>query len=347
VKERFIFLDGLRGVAAMMVVIYHFTDRTSNPLLQNAYFAVDLFFVLSGFVITKAYSERIQNGMLLTAFIAMRLKRLYPMFLAGLVTGGMALCLIAFRQKTDMSSFDILISMIVNAAYLPYLFPSNYRIGEAIFSNAAFPVNPPAWTLFFEFYVNLIFFWLWRSSYLTTLRLFLIFFAALQVYFELIYTDLSHWGWGTSPLHLFVGLNRTIYGFAGGVLIASLPKIKLSSKYMLAVASFIVIAFCLTCALPHGRDSFFFAVLLAPILVWAGSHIVLGPVTSRIAAWMGELSYPLYCIHFPILLAASSFHFVQGIVWPLVFAAASVFVAFCFSRYFEKPIRQTLEKKVS
>ena len=84
-------LTGLRGIAACLVVLYHFTPADKLPLapLRNAigrgYLWVDLFFVLSGFVIALNYSEMFRDGFRFGAFgkfLIRRVARLYPLYLA-------------------------------------------------------------------------------------------------------------------------------------------------------------------------------------------------------------------------------------------------------------------------
>ncbi len=81
---KFTVLDGLRGVAALCVVQTHTQDLLLGDTLPTAYLAVDLFFLLSGFVLAHAYEERLRQGMTLHRFMLARLVRLYPLYLAGI-----------------------------------------------------------------------------------------------------------------------------------------------------------------------------------------------------------------------------------------------------------------------
>jgi peptidoglycan/LPS O-acetylase OafA/YrhL len=128
-------------------------------MMKNAYFAVDLFFALSGFVIAKAYGMRIAAGMSFGHFAILRIKRLYPMFAVGLGLGAVALLMKSSFGQSDFSVAKTFASVLVNAFYLPFLFPGAVSIGDGVIKGASFPSNGPAWTLFFEFYVNLAFFW--------------------------------------------------------------------------------------------------------------------------------------------------------------------------------------------
>ena len=84
-KSHFEVLDGLRGVAAIAVMLFH--SYHAEGLFHNAWSAVDLFFLLSGFVIAYSSDEHLQHGMPATQFLLRRLIRLYPMIVLGTLVG--------------------------------------------------------------------------------------------------------------------------------------------------------------------------------------------------------------------------------------------------------------------
>ncbi len=143
----FAILDGLRGVAAICVVLFHLTIKPAALLpipayggfLNHAYLAVDFFFLLSGFVITHAYEQRLRSGLNFSDFCCVRLVRLYPMFIAGLVIGAVGAIL-----QGGPGHFSFL-SFVQQALFIPH-----YRHNEF-----AFPYNLPAWSLMFELIINL------------------------------------------------------------------------------------------------------------------------------------------------------------------------------------------------
>ena len=89
-KPRYEILDGLRGVAALMVVLFHIFETYSKgpaeQIINHGYLAVDFFFVLSGFVVGYAYDDR-WNKMTTWGFFKRRLTRLHPMVIAGTLVG--------------------------------------------------------------------------------------------------------------------------------------------------------------------------------------------------------------------------------------------------------------------
>lgn len=90
-KPRYEILDGLRGVAAMIVVAFHlfetYSPGVTGQILNHGYLAVDFFFVLSGFVIGYAYDDRWGKGMGTWTFFKRRLIRLHPLLIMGTLVG--------------------------------------------------------------------------------------------------------------------------------------------------------------------------------------------------------------------------------------------------------------------
>src|SRR6185437_6209521 len=77
-------LDGLRGVAALAVVLYHYA---SDLIAPHGYLAVDLFFAMSGFVIASAYEAKLKDGLDVRGFLGIRAKRLAPLWMLGAIVG--------------------------------------------------------------------------------------------------------------------------------------------------------------------------------------------------------------------------------------------------------------------
>ncbi len=157
-NHRFNTLDGLRGVAAIAVIFFHFTQHTTLRLFSGAGLAVDLFFCLSGFVIAHSYQQRLIGGMSFKDFFLKRLVRLYPMFhMIGLMLGALALLMKSAYSQTSLTLHQTLSSIALNAFYVPYLSDFYIQIGKDKIDSALFPTNDPAWSLFFELLVNIVF----------------------------------------------------------------------------------------------------------------------------------------------------------------------------------------------
>jgi len=130
-KHRFHVLDGMRGVAAILVMLVHYYSDFYLRCLKNTFLAVDFFFVLSGFVIFHAYGEKLLNGLAASEYLARRVGRLYPMLALGLLIGLPAFYVHTVSSPGDYTRHDIVSTLASNFAMLPYirgkmhLFPSD------------------------------------------------------------------------------------------------------------------------------------------------------------------------------------------------------------------------------
>ena len=130
-KPHYELLDGLRGVAALIVVCYHifegfsFAEITNGAgdgmihILNHGYLAVDFFFLLSGFVLSYAYDGR--SEMKKTDFFKRRLIRLHPMLVMGAFVG-MICFLIGGSQQwngTQVPFYLTLLCFVLSALMLP------------------------------------------------------------------------------------------------------------------------------------------------------------------------------------------------------------------------------------
>jgi peptidoglycan/LPS O-acetylase OafA/YrhL len=133
-KPHFVVLDGLRGVAALCVVIFHFGEMVisdySKLWIGHGYLAVDFFFCLSGFVLGYAYDDRITT-MGLGSFFKARLIRLHPLVVFGSVLG-----LIAFYANP--------FGVPPGYGMIPYA--AIHGGGQSLFG-----LNAPSWSLFWEY----------------------------------------------------------------------------------------------------------------------------------------------------------------------------------------------------
>jgi peptidoglycan/LPS O-acetylase OafA/YrhL len=280
--RRYATLDGLRGVAAFAVLMLHI-DHPSFGMPQATYTAVDLFFLISGFVIAQAYEGRIaQSGVL--AFLRARLIRLYPMLLIGLlILPAYFVAVYARHGILPAAPGQILGSLGASLLFLPSRLPAS-SLWDASF---LFPLNGPIWSLMLELVVNLAYAlalpWLSRRALAFIVLASGAVLVATQIHLGGL--DLG-WGWP----NLWGGLPRATFSFFLGVLIFRLdiPRPVLPPWLVLA-------------AVP--------ALMFAPpiLAILVGYPLVLIAATraeapgSRAMAAMGALSYPLYVIHLPAL----------------------------------------------
>ena len=154
-RPRYQLLDGLRGVAALVVILFHFGEgfatSSVDQMMNHGYLAVDFFFVLSGFVIGYAYDGRWANHRMTSGrFMLRRIIRLQPMVVLGAVLG-LAAYIIGGCQRWDgaaVSAWPMAVAFILAILVLP-VFPGTDA--DVRGNNEMFPLNGPEWSLFFEY----------------------------------------------------------------------------------------------------------------------------------------------------------------------------------------------------
>jgi len=195
----------MRGIAALLVAVYHFQER-QNLDHVGGYLAVDLFFFLSGFVIALNYTARLSDGLPLRSFLKLRVARLYPVYAFGLILG-ISRQLLA-HALGDARAMDWLL-LASAAAFGFVMLPSPMH-------SQLFPLNGPSWSLFFEMAINLIFaagLWRVRSRAIFAMAL-LSGLLMIQTIGPPYYFN-AGWAWDS----FVAGLARTIFSFSAGVLI--------------------------------------------------------------------------------------------------------------------------------
>jgi len=286
-------LDGIRGIAALLVAAYHFSYQFGSPPFPG-FLAVDLFFVLSGFVIALNYEGRLAAGLSAAAFMRLRVMRLYPLYLVGWAIGFAKLA-----ARTAASADGAMpAAMLAKAALL------NGLVLPIFGGQELFPINGPGWSLFFEFAINLAF----------ALVLFRLRRAALVAISAVALATL---GWLVVPPELFNmgwndatfagGVARTVFSFCVGILIcrnaATNPQRAVTWLCLLPVAG-AVLAIALRI---HGPAAFWrewsVVAFAFPAIVWFGVRWETPPPLRHAFDGLGALSYPVYIIHIPMIFA--------------------------------------------
>jgi peptidoglycan/LPS O-acetylase OafA/YrhL len=145
-------LDGIRGVAALSIVTFHEGPWLGQLSPRAGYLAVDLFFVLSGFVIAEAYEGRLSEGSMTTlGFLKTRAIRFYPLFVAGIILGcgEPAMSLALHRGYIVPVEHDAWWSLVPGLFMLP--------CPPFASSTALYPLDSVFWSLLFEMLVNVLF----------------------------------------------------------------------------------------------------------------------------------------------------------------------------------------------
>ena len=143
-QHYFHLLDGLRGIAALIVMFRHTGYFWGGWTIPQSYLAVDLFFVLSGVVVANAYEARLRAGLAPARFALLRLIRLYPLYLLGSLIGLVPVVAALLGLAPSSLASPLPLVLLAAALLLPLVSDPNL-----------FPLNTPAWSLFFEMLANL------------------------------------------------------------------------------------------------------------------------------------------------------------------------------------------------
>ncbi len=348
-KDHFLALDGLRGVAALAVLVMHRGRWFYAPggFLGHGYLAVDFFFLLSGFVIAFAYDRRIQAGMTPWTFMRLRLIRLYPLIFLGMLLGA-AWPLI--RILTDMRGAPDPGALAYDLIRGLSLIPDDYAPGAG---DSIFPLNGPTWSLFFELLVNLVF-------VLIGPRLSLKVLAAIVTLSAVAMTWAAFHGGvdvGGRPSTILAGFPRTGVGFFGGALLYRLIVAGRARSWSLPrlPAPFLTCGLGLTAILcvPRAIQPVFdllalfvlFPALVAFAAAPGAASAGFGAKLSRLA---GDLSYPVYVLHYPLYVLIGGLGFRMGGLnipppWRGLLSAAIVIgAAWAALKLYDEPLRRRL-----
>ncbi len=346
-RKYFTGLDGLRGIAALAVVLYH-TLPPSFQLLPRSYLAVDLFFALSGFVLFHIYMPDEARPIDRRTFLAQRLIRMYPLYALGTI--GVFVLLLMGAMIGDGAHPAIgpmLASGLLNLFFLPV--PPI----DIFYGNSAFPFNFPAWSLFWELAVNVLFVMIARHLTASALKSLLVLGAALLAATALNHgsldlgsTHASFWGGGSRVLYSF---------FIGGFVYRLWQTGRFNFTLPVPLAALMVTAsFAPPAAGSMGALwDLMMALIGYPALLLGTANAAIGPRTARLCREMGLASFAIYALHAAVLafIRMAAPH-VTGqpigdfpAVWAGPILGICVIVAVVADRWFDTPLRRWLSRR--
>ena len=343
-NQRFVVLDGMRGLAAIAVITDHVHSPIAEALLPGRYLAVDFFFVLSGFVLAHVYGPRLQRNLSLFEFMRVRLIRFYPLYIVGLLAGAALMALHAVRGWNEATLDHVAASTVFGLAFLPV--PPNF----SIWPDAPFPLNGPSWSLFFELFINAVFaaivLWLTpRRSALIALG-----GAVALVAFTYLSGEL---GGGHRWSNFLGGFARVTLGFFAGVCIYQL-RAYWRAPTLPAWAGF---ALLLAALMAHAPDrdwrmafDMIASIVVFPLLVMMCADSPISGRFARLPAWMGAVSYGVYVLHVPLWgwlrVAMETFGVhLPGLANVALVAALAVSAAWLLDKIYDAPARRFLGRR--
>jgi len=294
-KKHFEILDGLRGIAALAVVTFHFmewiyTDASKN-FIGHGFLAVDFFFCLSGFVIGYAYDDRIAK-VGLVVFFKSRIIRLHPLVIAGSVLGLLAFLFDPFGGHPELySSAKIALAFLCSILLIPL--PVIEDRGFNLFS-----FNAPSWSLFWEYVANIVYaFVLYKISRGFLLLLTIISAAALCFVSYRSGNLLGGWSGPT----FWDGGARISYSFLAGLLIYRSNWIVSNKLGFAGLAVLLFLAFIMPFSKWNWLSESLVVLVYFPLLIALGAGATLTPGLKNVCLFSGKISYPLYMTHYAVL----------------------------------------------
>ena len=360
-KSHYQILDGLRGVAALIVVIFHTFEPWSDgdhkrQILNHGYLAVDFFFLLSGFVVAYAYDDR-WSRMTQWDFYKRRLIRLQPMVIMGSIIGAIFFYTQAgpvFPLIAATPVWKLLLVMVVGCTLIPLPVSMDIRGWSEMH-----PLDGPAWSLFFEYVAN-IFYAVGVRKFSNKLLGVLVFLSGVLLLHLAVTSPLGDviGGWSLDATQLHVGFARLLYPFFAGVLLMRLGK-RIHVKGAFGWCSLLVVlALCIPrigaghAVWINGLYDALCIILIFPVIVLMGAtKEVSSGVSEKVCRFFGEISYPLYITHYPLIYLYTEWvgkakpSPAYGTIMGAGLFVAAVTIAYGCLRLYDLPVRNWLTRR--
>jgi peptidoglycan/LPS O-acetylase OafA/YrhL len=338
-------LDGLRGVGAFLVVMRHVPMFFGPIRVPESFLAVDLFYLVSGFVVAHAYGERLRAGASFWGFVKTRIIRLYPLYLVGLALGTVsAVYAITVDPKGWWTPLKLVEAITTGLVLIP-MFPGLGASGSAL--------DGPVWTLLPELVANFVYAGFIKLMKNWVVIGIMLISAAAITYGELRFHTLDI---GYNPTDQWAALARVGYSFFAGVLMFRLSKGREQLLPWMSWACMIFLTVLLAWRPAKGEVAWFelgTVLLVFPALLLIGSRFEPGPKVGAFFAHIGLVSYAIYLIHQPIGHILQPFlhgkfalpHGWPDVIFGAAFIVALVFIASWLDRFYDAPVRAWLRKR--
>lgn len=358
-KPHYNILDGLRGIAAIVVVCFHlfeaFATSHLDQRINHGYLAVDFFFILSGFVVGYAYDDR-WGKMSIKNFLKRRVIRLHPMVVVGAIIGAV---MFYFQGCSvwDVSKITVgmlLLSTLMNAMLIPSTPGFEVRgVGEM------FPLNGPTWSLFFEYIGNILYALFIRRLSTAWLKV-LVVAAGCGLASFAIFGPLGDIcvGYSLTGTEFTGGSLRLLFSFSAGLLMSRVFKpVKIRGAFWLCGVLIVALL-----AVPRigGAEHLWmngiyetlcFAVFFPLIVFLGASGKTTDKYTTRICKFLGDISYPLYIVHYPFIYLYFAWVKNENLTFAESLPGAAALVVGCMAlaygclKLYDEPVRKYLSKK--
>jgi peptidoglycan/LPS O-acetylase OafA/YrhL len=354
-SHRFLFLDALRGVAALFVVLFHFPKVMTSSFATNGALAVDFFFCLSGFVIAFSYENRLNETLSFKDFAVARWIRLYPIYALGSLIG-LLIGILVQRFVFHSGSWSSWLSLFTLALFWwpTRLSPLN--------QSDNYPLNGPAWSLFYEIFANFAYALLVKLKIARTPVLLCIVIGSLALLLKTVVSG-GKLDAGARQADFGLGFARVAFSFFFGILIYRFYRFRKKNTgddvrtwWLLPLIITLVLIAIFNSPFSWMSTEGFRLIAISlcfPAMVYCGAVARLPHSFARLSAALGELSYPLYLLHMPFVslmraqhiehFAATHTTFVHCIVLCIVVILAPV--SWWVGEYVDAPIRRSLTRR--
>lgn len=378
-KPRYEILDGLRGVAALMVVAFHLFETYSKgpafQIINHGYLAVDFFFVLSGFVIGYAYDDR-WDRMTTWGFFKRRLTRLHPMVIIGTLIGAALFFFQDARMFPNIMQtplWKFLLCLVMGLVMIPCGAGLDIRGWGELNS-----FNGPNWSLTLEYCGNILYAFVFRHLPKAALALLCVCSAFFTLDLTLgwdvfgLFPDGPQYnvigGWSLNAQQMYIGFTRLLYPFLCGLLISRILPARRSENNPSGspihlkggfwwCSLVLVLIMSWPCiggrqAVPDGIFQAISILAVFPLIVLAGA----GSVTThrwstQVCQWLGDISYPIYITHYPLIymqLAWAEKHPDAPLYMHIAVAVGVFFLAILLAwallKVYDQPVREWLKE---
>lgn len=367
-KPHYELLDGLRGVAALLVVFYHIFEGLSFAAggtlittINHGYLAVDFFFILSGFVIGYAYDDRWKRNMTLGNFFTRRLIRLHPMIIMGTIIGAITFCIQGSVQwdGSHVATSAVMLALLAAMFFIPAYPGAGYDVRG---NGEMFSLNGPSWSLFFEYIGNILYaLFIHRLSNKGLAILVALSGIGLAWFalFDIAGYGMLGVGWTLDGANFWGGMLRMLFPFSLGMLLSRhFRPIKTRGAFWICSAVLLIL-FCIpyiegkspVCL--NGVYELICTALIFPALVWiAASGKTTDKQSTRICRFLGDISFPLYAIHYPLmylfyawLIKNKLYTFTECWQMAALVYTGSILLAYLCLKCYDEPVRKWLSRK--
>ena len=345
---RLLWLDGARGIAAVAVMCYHYEELLHlGPLLSSAYLAVDLFFMMSGFVLSHSYEAKLRSGRLPTGkYMLSRAIRLYPTFLIALALGAAYYGSKIVLRTADAPDTSALMSILSrNLFFLPV------TAGNLV-PSGIYPLAPSGWSLATEVVASILYGVLLARA---STRLLIGFAVAFGAVFLADVAAFGSYDLGWGVQNFVPGIFRTLFEFTTGILLYrmssySSAKRWLSPAVLLAAVTGVFVLVTSPSFLVIGLSCY---LLFPAFILSAEGRAVTGFLQATFHE-LGSVSYAVYLLHTPMFLWGTgmfkfatrreSFANASWLGWVLI--GSTITASYVVARFIDEPVRAWLNGRM-